>query len=162
LRTDDGPYHQVLAFGVSPDFASDQTLYDTSLGPWLPSNPTNLCHGCRVPSVPTFATNDAGASWQFVDRPSITVFALDSTINLSPGFATDHTLLSTTSFGGASPSSFGCGARVSSDAGVSWQVPTAYSPMRRRRSVRHGHQQAWRYAHPGGVPGAVRPVVGSQ
>jgi hypothetical protein len=67
LQTDDGPYHQVVAIGVSPNFAADQTVYVTGLGPWLPPDRAGeLCGTCALPSVATFATHDAGGAWQVV------------------------------------------------------------------------------------------------
>lgn len=49
-------------------------------------------------------------------------YALGSTLNLSPAFAADRTLLSTLSLGGAAPSSYGCSSEVSTDGGGSWQA----------------------------------------
>jgi hypothetical protein len=123
LQTDDGPYHQVLSIGVSPKFGTDQTLFVTALGPW----PFDGCNrsSCATPTVGTFQGNDGGASWQLVDKPQRSLYVVDAALNLSPAFGVDQTLMSTLTSGGYSPSTGGCSAVVSADAGRSWQRPRA-------------------------------------
>jgi photosystem II stability/assembly factor-like uncharacterized protein len=86
LQIDGDPYRQVLDVAVSPNFASDQTLYVSSLGPWQTPDDSVNCPRCAAGQVLTQSfvlrgaspsqsicelaiSTDAGDSWQALPRP---------------------------------------------------------------------------------------------
>jgi photosystem II stability/assembly factor-like uncharacterized protein len=116
LQIDGSPYHQVVELGVSANFAQDQTLLASALGPWQPPRGSIGA----LPTLALFRSSDGGASWDVVDQAPQRSFFVDSTLRLSPAFGGDHTLEYGFSQMGGSPSSSLCFLNASGDAGDSW------------------------------------------
>ena len=123
LQIDGDPYRQVLDVALSPNFASDQTLYVSSLGPRTSAPPEinpGLCQPCSLPWTAVFRSHDAGATWDVVDQRWLPRYTDRASLRVSPAFGTDQTLTYSLNVSGAAPSQTGCLDWVSSDGGDSW------------------------------------------
>jgi len=124
LQIDDVPYRQVLDIAVSPDFARDQTLFVSTLGPWVGRGELSVCLLCTGQSVAGFRSRDGGGSWDAVNVRTVTGFAVGAPLQLSPVFGADQTLEHGVDVVG-SPAATRCSTRTSTDAGDSWTSAAA-------------------------------------
>jgi hypothetical protein len=113
------------SLGVSPGFASDQTIFiGTHAGPVYPTPVT--CGGIQYPSRGLFKSVNAGENWE---GTSIQGYAVDS-LSVSPNYTNDQTLFAGSSLSGLFKSTDG-GATYSTItvvAGDDGVLPVAVSP----------------------------------
>jgi photosystem II stability/assembly factor-like uncharacterized protein len=125
LQIDGAPYRQVLDIAISPNFASDQSLYVSSLGPWQMPDAALGCPRCVTPSSAVFRTHDGGANWDAVNERSFVTYPAGGALSAALGPDNNTVLTESFSMRGSAPSQARCDLFVSTDSGDSWQIARA-------------------------------------